>query len=251
MPDVMPHGGLLVRLHPVTRLALILPVLAMLPVAGAGALALVALVFLGWGFASGIGAGMVRRMALVLVPVALALVAVHGFLLPRGTGIATGPGGLMLYPDGLAYAALVLARLAALLGVGLLVIGATPPGAMADGLEDKGLPPAVAYLLTAPLALAQALRLEIGAIRDALQLRGMPLAGSPLARLRVVAAITMALVRVQLIEAAPRAQALEARGFRSLPRRSLFAPPADSRAQYLARAGLVALSLLILLVGVL
>lgn len=245
-----PEGGLLFRLHPVTRLALILPVLAMLPFAGALPLVLVALLFLVWGMAAGIGGRMARRMALVLLPVALALIAVHGFLLPRGTGIVTGFRGMLLYPEGLAHAGMILSRLAALLAAGLLVITATPSGALADGLEDKGLPPAAAYLLTAPLGLAQSLALEAGVIRDALQVRGMPLAGSPLARLRVVAAITMALVRVQLLEAAPRALALEARGFRSLPRRSLLDPPADNVAQVRARWGLLALSVLILVAGI-
>ncbi len=245
-----PDSGLLFRLHPVTRLAMILPVLAMLPFAGVLPLAVVALAFLVWGMAAGIGGPMARRMALVLLPVALALAAVHGFLLPRGTGIATGFREVFLYPEGLAHGGLILARLAALLAAGLLVVTATPPGALADGLEDKGLPPAAAYLLTAPLGLAQSLALEAGVIRDALQVRGMPLAGSPLARLRVVGAITLALVRVQLLEAAPRALALEARGFRALPRRSLLEPPADSVVQARARWGFVALSVLILVAGV-
>ncbi len=244
-----PGYGLLTRLHPVTRLMLAAPVVALLPVAGPWPLAGATLGFLGWGFASGIGGVMVRRMAVVLLPVALALAVVHGLLIARGPGVPLGP--LTLYPEGLARAGMILLRLAALLSAGLLIVISTPPGTLADGLEDKGLPPGAAYLLTAPLSLAEGLAQEAAALRDALQVRGLPFAGNPFRRLRVLWHLVIALVRVQLVEAAPRAQALEARGFRALPRRALLSPPADTPAQARLRLACAAAVPLILLAGLL
>lgn len=235
------------RLHPVTRLALCLPVLALLPVGGPAALAFATLACLPVAAASGLGCFVLRRMALLLLPVALALALVHGLLIARGPATVLGP--VAIYPAGLAHAGMILLRLAALLAAGLMIVGSTTPGELADGLEDKGLPSGIAYLLTAPLSLAQGLALEGAALRDALQLRGLPLSGSPRQRLRAISHIAIALIRLQLVEAAPRAQMLEARGFRSQPCRTLLAPPPDTPGQYRLRLASALLAACILILG--
>lgn len=76
-------------------------------------------------------------------------------------------------------------------------------------------------------------------MREALQVRGVTVRGGQVCQLRALALIVMPLVRMQLIEAAPRARSLEGRGFGALRRRTLLEPPPDDRAQ----AGLRWLSL--------
>ena len=71
-------------LNPVTKLALLLPLLAALPVAPAWALGTVGAGCVAAGLALGIGRTMLRRLAVLLLPVALALGIIHGMILPNG-----------------------------------------------------------------------------------------------------------------------------------------------------------------------
>lgn len=228
-------------LNPVTKLALLLPLLAALPVAPVWALAMIGAACVATGLAVGIGRPMLRRLAVLLLPVALALGIIHGMILPNGPAAPFGP--LTIRPDGIAYAALLWSRLFALLAAGLLIVLTTPAQAIADALEDKGVPAPVAFLLTAPLAMAGTIGAEAAAMRDALQLRGVTVRGGPIRRLRALAMIVMPLVRIQLVEAGPRARALEGRGFGALRRRTLLDPPPDSRAQVALRWAMLALAI--------
>lgn len=231
-------------LNPVTKLALLAPVIAALPLAPAPVLAGIGAACLAAGVACGVGRTMLARLALLLAPLALALGVIHGLILPNGPGVAVGP--LTLRPSGLARAGLLWARLFALSAAGLLVVTTTPIQALADALEDKGMPAPMAFLLTAPLALAATIADEAAALRDALQVRGVSVRGGPVGRLRALALIVMPLVRAQLVEAAPRARALEGRGFGAARRRTLLEPPADSRAQAASRRTATALAALLL-----
>lgn len=242
-----PGRGVLYRANPLTKLAALLPVLAALPVAPAWVLAGIGALCLGIAAQAGIARPVLRRSLLLLVPVALALVAIHGFLLPHGP--AQPLGGLTFYPQGLDRAALFLARLTALVPAALLLVMTTPVADLADALEQGGMPAAPAYLLTAPLALAETLAADAEVLRDALQLRGVTVRGNPLRQLLALARIVTPLVRGQLIEAGPRARALELRGFGALPRRSLLQPPADSPRQRLLRRLALAVAALVLLAG--
>ncbi|WP_312531894.1 energy-coupling factor transporter transmembrane component T [Paracoccus sp. (in: a-proteobacteria)] len=240
--------GALYRLHPLTKLALALPVLGLLPVAAWWVLVLVVAAALIWAWQSGIGATLIRRMALFLAPLAVAISVVHGLLIVRGAPLDWGY--VTIYPDGLAHGGMILLRLAALLAAGLLFVLSTPPGVLADGLEDKGLAPGLTYLLTAPLSLAAGLSQEGAVLSDAMRLRGLALnEGRLWHRLQALWWVVIALVRAQLLEAAPRAQMLEARGFRSQPRRNQLSPPLDSMAQFRLRLAMLGLTLAILLWG--
>lgn len=74
-------------------------------------------------------------------------------------------------------AALVLSRLFAVVPLALLAVVTTPAAAFADALEAAGVSAALAFLLTALLAMTEAIALEGQALRDALQLRGVAVAG--------------------------------------------------------------------------
>lgn len=228
------------RANPLTKLALILPVAAMLPLWPAPVLLAVAALAVAAGFAAGIGPALLRRLLLLMAPIAIALGVVHGLLIARGPAAVLGP--LTWYPEGIAQAALIFARLAALLGTSLLVVMTTRPGDIAKALDGAGLPPSVSYVLTAPLQLVDSIANEARAISDALQVRGLSSRSGLRARMRLLAALVGPLVRGMLTDTPARAQALDGRGFRAHPRRSVLAPVHDSPAQRRTRWGLVALA---------
>ena len=204
-------------------------------------LAALAVVLAGGG-ALGFGRLLLWRMALLLAPLALALFVVHGLLIARGPVAECGP--LTCYPEGLSHAALIFARLALLLGICLVFVMTTRPSDLARALDGKGVPPSVSYLLTAPLALVDAVMQEAGQVRDSLQLRGLSADDGLWARVRILAAMMNPLVRSLITEVPVRAEMLEMRGFRALPRRSLINPAHDSAAEIGLRRGLLFLALL-------
>ncbi len=230
------------RASPLTRLALVAAVAAMLPLWPApvllGALAAV----LAGGALLGFGRLLAWRMALLMAPLALALAVVHGFLIPRGPVAACGP--LACHPEGLAHALLVFARLGLLLGICLVFVMTTRPSDLARALDGAGVPPSISYLLTAPLALVGTVGQEARQIRDSLHLRGFSSQGGIGMRIRMLAAMMNPLVRGLITDAPSRAEALEMRGFRAFPRRALLDPPRESSAEIRLRRGLLALALL-------
>ncbi|MFC5386312.1 energy-coupling factor transporter transmembrane component T family protein [Aquamicrobium segne] len=197
--------GVLYRANPVTKLVLLLPALAFLVVAPAWLLAVAGCAVWAAGAGAGIGVSMARRLLLVLLPIGVGLFAVHGVLLPSGTALAVGP--LEIYPDGVARASLIFARLFLALAVGLVIVMTTRLADLADALEAKGVPSALSFLMTAPLAMAETVAAEGRALKEALQVRGVGMRGGPLKQLRAMSFIVMPLVRNQLTYAGPRARA--------------------------------------------
>lgn len=225
------------RTGPLTKLALVLLAATMLPIWPAPVLLAAAGLALAAGALCRIGWAMARRLAMLLVPVGLALFVVHGFMLENGPARPLGP--LDYYPQGLARALTYFARIALLLTVSLLMVMTTRVNDLARALDQKGLPPAAAYLLTAPLNLVDGIADEAAAIRDSLQVRGLAARSGLRARVRLLGAMLMPLVRGMISEAGTRAEALEARGFRALPHRSLLDPLTETPVEVRLRMGLL------------
>lgn len=230
------------RANPLTRLALVAAVAAMLPLWSAPVLLAALAAVLAGAAALGFGRLLARRLVLLLAPLALALAVVHGLLIARGPMADCGP--LACYPEGLAHAALVFARLALLLGICLVFVMTTRPSDLARALDGAGVPPSVSYLLTAPLALVETVKEEARQIRDSLQLRGLSTRDGLRVRVRILAAMVNPLVRNMITEAPVRAEVLEMRGFRAFPRRGLIDPIEDGAAEVRLRRGLLLLALL-------
>ena len=115
-----------------------------------------------------------------------------------------------------------LFRALLLLSVSLLVVMTTRerPRALDNGAAAR----ALSHLLTAPLNLIDGIADEAAAIRDSLQVRGLSARSGLAARVRLLGAMLAPLVRDMIAEAGTRAEALDARGFRAPPRRSLLDP---------------------------
>lgn len=225
------------RAGPLTKLALLAFAASMLPLwPGPVLLAAAGLALLA-GALSRIGWAMARRMVLMLGPVALALVVVHGFMLAYGPARPLGP--VEYYPQGLARGLTYFSRIALLLSVSLLVVMTTRVNDLARALDQKGLPPEISYLLTAPLNLVDGIAEEAAAIRDSLQVRGLAARSGLRARARLLGAMLAPLVRGMIADAGPRAEALDMRGFRALPRRTPLEPLSESRAESRLRKALL------------
>ena len=230
------------RANPLTRLALIAVAASMLPLWPPEVLLAATALALGFGSLLGFGPKLALRLVALLAPVGLVLFVVQGLLIPRGTPAELGP--LVYYPQGLAFGLKIWSRLALLLSACLIFLMTTRPADFARALDGAGLPPAVSYLLTAPLALIEGITEEAKLVRDSLHMRGYSARGSLRERLRMLAAVVTPLIRGLITEAPSRAEFLDLRGFRARPRRSLLLPYHDSRGEIALRRGLVALALL-------
>ena len=225
------------RAGPLTKLALVLLAATMLPLWPAPVLLAAAALALVAGALCRIGWAMSRRLVLMLGPVALALFAVHGFMLENGPAQPLGP--LEYYPQGLTRALTYFSRIALLLSVSLLVVMTTRVNDLARALDQRGLPPEISYLLTAPLNLVDGITDEAADIRDSLQVRGLAARSGLRARVRLLGAMLAPLVRGLIADAGTRAEALDMRGFRALPRRTLLDPLTETRAEVILRRGLL------------
>jgi len=223
----VPGTSWLYRLNPLTKLTALLWIavaaFVLRPEAGAVVLALCILAAL----AAGIVLPFLRRLLLTMVPLAIGLGVVHGFLVDHGDGKALGPLSVSL--AGLIYAAEVFVRIATLMAGSLLFVITTHPGQLLKALDAKGFSPALAYLVASPLMLLEPFGARARAIRDAQMARGLDLEGGRLTRIRALPALLVPMVTLTLADIDQRAQVLDGRGFRAAPRRTVLAPPSDAR----------------------
>lgn len=135
------------------------------------------------------------------------------------------------------------ARIFAVVAVFLLALATVHPGRLLDGLVDRGVPFAAAYLLTATLQVVPRLRARAGQILDAQRCRGLRVRGGPHHRIRAVVPLAIPLVLSVLAEVDDRTIALESRGMGASKRRTPLDPPADSRLQRAVRWGLLGVAI--------
>jgi energy-coupling factor transport system permease protein len=241
-----PGDSLLHRLNPVTKLVVsTCLVIAGFFVSGASLLLVVVLVVLALAATAGVLRPLVRAAGLLLAPFAIALFVVHGLFYPeRETPLLT-IGPLIVWEEGLAFAALVLARVAILVLAFLTVILTTAPKRLMVALIDKGLSPKLAYVFLAALEFVPDMQRRAQAVLDAQQARGLDIKANLWRRLTAFVALMGPLVGGAIIAAETRAMALEARAFnRPGPRTHLVEvddPVVERAIRWVAVAGLLAL----------
>jgi energy-coupling factor transport system permease protein len=221
--------GPLHRLNPLTKLvaflwaisaAIVLPPTFTLALVVAG----VAL-----AYAAGVGRVVPTKLVVTIVPLAAALVLMHGFLIVRPDEVPLG--ALHISPAGLGYAYSIVARIAAMFTASLLFVTTTHPGDVLESLDAAGLSPAVGYLIASPLLLLEPFSKRTRAIRDAQRARGMSLAGTWKARVVALPALLVPLVTLALSDLDHRAMVLEGRAFCGEKRRTVLDAPPDSPGQ--------------------
>lgn len=246
-----PGNSCLHQLHPLTKLVFSLAAAAIIfggpggwrPALFTGMLALMVL------WAAGLGRPVVRASRPILVPLAVVLFLVHGLFNPNNQTILFELGALHVGQEGLAYAVLVLLRLAAALAASLLLVLSTHPAHLIQALVEAGLPVGLAYLLGSPLLLLPQMASRVQAVQAAQQARGLETQGTVLQRVRALFPLAAPLVLSALLDVEERALSLEVRGFSAPVAKTSLVELRDSRLQRAARWGMALLAGLLLLVG--
>ncbi len=248
----LPGNSWLHRLHPLTKLAFSLAA-AVIIFAGPGEWLSAALpgllaMLLLWraGLAWHVASVSFRLLALL----SCVLFLVHGFFNPHNQTILLALGPFAIGVEGLAFAALVVLRLAATLFASLLLVVATHPAHLVQALAEARLPYGLAYLLGSPLLLLPQIARRVQAIRDAQQARGLETQGSLLQRARALFPLAAPLIFSALVDVEERSLALEVRGFSAHHPKTSLKELADTPPQRLARWVMLLLAGLLFIAGV-
>ncbi|NDV13501.1 energy-coupling factor transporter transmembrane component T family protein [Crenobacter caeni] len=225
-------------MHPFTGFALLPPLLLLtLRLTDARALAALLVVLLVLVWMGGEHRVRLRRWALLMLPLAAGLWLVHGRYLDSlvfGADVADRPQRLYA-------AALLWLRVGCLLAGAQVALRLAPPARLTRALFASRLPPSVAYLLASPLLLSVQLRRRLAEVTEAQRARGVDPAAPWPQRARTLIALAGPLVVWTLSDVGERANALDARAFRSVPcRTTLDAPAFTARDRALLAAALAA-----------
>ncbi len=244
----LPADGPLHRLHPLTKLTLSL-CLMLAALAGPGIFLPAALFLLlilplaRWGCMAGT---LLSRTIRLVAPLALTLGLIHGFFSPLGVTPLFQAGPFTFTLEGGRYAFLVASRLLVVVAAAMLLLLTTHPGLLMSALQERGLPPSLAYIIGSTLQIIPHLQQKARTIMDAQRARGLETEGSLLRRARALLPLLTPLVFASLIEAEERAMALEARAFRTAARKTVWRPPADTPRQRRLRRLLLLLTFALL-----
>lgn len=229
-------------MHPFTGLALLIPlVMLALRLSSPWALAGVLLTLLLWLSVKCVGgASRLRQWALILVPLALGLLLVHGHWLrndlPPEARMAALQPALCLW-----------LRLGILLAATLYWLSSITLEQLLRALFASPLPSGLAYLLASPLLLKEQLAQRLSAISEAQRARGVDLQASWWQRWYHIMILAGPLIVWTLADVAERAAALESRAFRLQPRRTTLDAPQFSGHEH--RVLLLALLATLLIAG--
>ncbi len=245
----LPRDSGLHRLHPLTKLMLALFLLVCglaLPGIWAGYIAFAVLVLplALWG---GVLRPLLRAVVRSVVPFAISLFLIQGFLWPQGTPILElGPVSLKL--EGLLFAIRSTGRILMVVSSFLLLALTTRPDALALTLSQRGVPKSLTYIVVSTLQIVPRFQTKAATILDAQQSRGLEIRGSLRKRARALVPLIAPLVLSSLVDIEERAMALEARAFsRQGPKTALLVLH-DTRWQQAARWLLAAAALAVILV---
>ena len=249
----VPGDTWLHRLHPLTKLSFSLAAAVIIFGGPGGWLAallpgLFALLVL---WRAGLFRQATRTGVRLLAPVTVMLFLIHGFFSPQNQTPLLRLGPFALGEEGVAYAALIVVRLAAVLAASLLLVFSTHPGELVQALTSAGVPHGLSYLLGSPLLLLPQIAGRVHVIQAAQQARGLETGGSLLQRARALFPLVAPLVFSALLDVEERSLALEVRGFSAPVRKTSLREPADTPGQRTARWALMVLAGLLLAGGAL
>jgi energy-coupling factor transport system permease protein len=176
-----------------------------------------------------------RLLWRTLLPLALFMITIHGFLHPDNRIILLSFGWLHFYQEGFVFAINVLLQLSALLTASLLFVFCTHPADLISAISQAGWPPSLAYLLGSPLLLLPLMRARIRTIQAAQRSRGLHSEGNFVRRFLSLFPLVTPLVLGSLVEIEQRSIALEIRGFNTPGPKTSWRTIADSTGQQVAR----------------
>ncbi len=248
-----PGASFLHLLHPLTKLTFSLCALVVVFAGPGGWISallpgLLALAFL---WQAGLGRRTIQVALRLLAGPAMILLGIHGFFGAGNQTILFSFGPLEIGQEGVEFALLVTIRLTAMLLASLVLVLTTHPSHLVQALTEAGFPNGLAYLLGSPLLLLPQMMARAQAIRAVQQARGLETQGSLPQRIRALFPLVAPLVFSALVDVEERSLALEVRGFSAPTRKTFLRELLDTRSQQLARRGMIALTIILFLLGVL
>lgn len=191
-----------------------------------------------------------KLSAVILLPILSALTIVQGLTFPGGRTIIWQWGIVAVSREGLMFALGVGSRIACLVLASILFLLTTHSGAMLGALTERGMPPKLAYIISATLQLLPSFRERVETISLAQQARGLPVGTGVRGRARMLLPLLAPMVLTLFADAGERATTMEARGFGSTAKRTSLSPVPDSRMQRVARWLILALAIALVALSV-
>ena len=175
--------------------------------------------------AAGVTKQLVRSAWKIVLPFAISLFLIQGFLWPSGTPVLWF-GPFSLKQEGLLFAAASTGRIFMVVGSFLWLALTTRPDHLMTVLTQRGFPAGLAYIVVATIQIVPRLQARAVNIQDAQRARGLETTGSLGRRARAILPLVVPLVLSSLLDVEERALAVEARGFnRPGPKTSLVEIP--------------------------
>ena len=230
------------RLDPLTRLTISLATLVAVVALGGvvGPLLLGVVAVLVPALVAGVLGRLTRLTLLVALPLALSAALVNVLFTPGGADVVAELGTHQGDGRGLRVAAEVVVRVVVMGAAVSLFYLTTRPAELVASLQAHGLSARAAFVVHDAVAIIPRLAERSAEVAAAQRARGLDSEGGLGRRLRGLLAVAAPTVSGAIAEAETRALALESRGFSRPGRRTLLWVPADSAAQRLARWGLLA-----------
>lgn len=208
------RGSWVHRLHPLTKLSAAgFFLVAGLTLRGIWPAYLLALVGLGpLALAGQVFLTLIRRTSRIVLPFAISLFLIQGFLWPGGTPLV-GIGPLSLKAEGLQFTVLSTGRVLIVVSSFLWLALTTRTDLLMTALNQRGLPPSLSYLIVSSIQIIPRFQARAETILDAQRSRGLEIGGNLRSRARAVIPLVVPLILSSLIDVEERALAIEARGF--------------------------------------
>ncbi len=231
------------RLHPLTALTAAGCAAAITTAAASWPLSLaVALAAMLLAARAGAAPRVLRAAGVILAPLLLSLLVLHGLFFPEGRTVLAQWGPARITTEGLGFALELGSRTGATVLVFLLFSLTVSVPDLLTALAARGIPAQFSFVLASTLTLVPAMAARVERIRQAQEARGLVIGGGLLSRLAAARLQAVPLVLGLVDDAGNRAQALEARGFGSPGPRTSYRQLEDPPRQRIFRAAALLLA---------
>jgi energy-coupling factor transport system permease protein len=184
----------------------------------------------------GVAGRVLPAAAVILTPLCLSLLLLHGLFFPEGETVLAQWGPARVTAEGLGFALELGTRTSACVLVFLLFSFTVSVPDLVSALAGRRIPPQFGFVLASTLTLLPAVVVRLDRIRQAQETRGMVVRRGLLSRLGALRLQMVPLVLALIDDAGSRAQALDARGFGTPGPRTSYREVADPPAQRRFRA---------------
>ncbi|WP_067963168.1 energy-coupling factor transporter transmembrane component T family protein [Nocardiopsis trehalosi] len=242
------------RLNPVTKLAFV----AAVTIAAFGVerlwwpAALFLLLEVPGAVIAGVAGRFVRMVLGFFAPFLVILFLLQGLTYPEPGTVLLHLGPLEVKTEGLVFAGTTALRLLVMVAAFVLLLLTTHPGTLMSAMQQAGLPPKIAYVVSATLQIIPSFQARANAIMQAQQARGLEVrAGGAAARVRRLLPLMGPLLLGALTDVENRSIAMESRAFGRPVRPTAYTVVPDSAAQRAARWAMLALAVLVIVLNTL